>query len=208
MVATAGGVSPLVALLKDGLNDGRVEAQEYALWSLSLATDANSRMTIAKDGGIGPLVQSMKTGELSNKAQEDASCVLASLAKDVDNRDEITDPQNSGIPPLVALLSGDSNTGAKKNAATALGGLRSTGPPSNVQSQRQAQSPPSSNGSRSNGQCLACQSWRRALSLMLHQRTQNCPAGRQCRSSASVMAMLENGRGNDAQKSASGHSRR
>ena len=37
--AMAGGVAPLVSLLK-GLSDGRLEAQEYALWSLSLVTDS------------------------------------------------------------------------------------------------------------------------------------------------------------------------
>jgi hypothetical protein len=40
-VGTGGG-GPLVNLLKDGLKDGRVEAQEYALWSLSSITSSRS----------------------------------------------------------------------------------------------------------------------------------------------------------------------
>lgn len=123
MVAMAGGVAPLVALLKDGLADGRVEAQEYALWSLSLATDAASRATIKDKGGIELLVMCLNTGELSQKAQEDASSVMAGLARDSDNREDMTHPEHDSIPPLVALLSNENTMGAKKNAATALARL-------------------------------------------------------------------------------------
>ena len=123
IVATSGGVAPLVALLKDGLLDGRLEAQEYALWSLSLANDPVSRATMAREGCIELLVQSLNTGELSKKAEEDASNVLAGLARDSDNCSNMTDANHDGIPPLVALLTGDSSIGAKKNAATALARL-------------------------------------------------------------------------------------
>ena len=46
--AMAGGVAPLVSLLKDGLADERVEAQEYSLWSLSMITEATRRATMVE----------------------------------------------------------------------------------------------------------------------------------------------------------------
>ena len=124
-VAMAGGVAPLVALLKDGLNDGRVEAQEYALWSLSLTTDAASRATIVESGCIDPLIASLKAGKLSPVAQEHAAAVLSGLASDSANRDAIVGTGESGtggIYPLVKLLSTGS-TIAQKHAAGGLGRL-------------------------------------------------------------------------------------
>jgi hypothetical protein len=49
----------LINLLKDGLKDGNVEAQEYALWSLSSITDAVSREAMVATGGIPALIASL-----------------------------------------------------------------------------------------------------------------------------------------------------
>ena len=49
-------------LLKDGLRDGRVEAQEYALWSLSSITDAASKEAVVQAGGIPPLIELATSG--------------------------------------------------------------------------------------------------------------------------------------------------
>ena len=118
--AMAGGISPLVALLKDGLADGRLEAQEYALWSLSLVTDTNSRTTIVQEGCIKLLVTCLRAGQISMSAQEHAACVLATVARDSEVHSEIV--AEGGIEPLVSLLN-LASTGAKKHAANALARL-------------------------------------------------------------------------------------
>ena len=127
------------------------------------------------------------------------------LAKDVDNRDEITDPQNSGIPPLVALLSGDSNTGAKKNAATALGRLALDWPTIQCAIAKA-------------GAITALVKWltiqwavpgmsELAARSLADVASENAETAQQVVNAGAVpalVAMLENGRGNDAQKSSSG----
>ena len=48
-LAMAGGVEPVIELLKAGVAGGRLEAQEYAMWSLSLAVaDETSRLLIQR----------------------------------------------------------------------------------------------------------------------------------------------------------------
>ncbi|KOO32623.1 hypothetical protein Ctob_013926 [Chrysochromulina tobinii] len=120
--AMAGGVAPLVELLKDGLNDHRVEAQEYSLWSLSLTTDASRRQAMVEAGVITPLVQSLSSGQLSEVAQQHAAMVLSCLAIDRCNHDEIL--ACGAIAPLVGLIKDAKQTlGAKKNAAIGLARL-------------------------------------------------------------------------------------
>jgi hypothetical protein len=151
--AMAGGVAPLVALLKDGLRDERVEAQEYALslvvlpshrasshlasltssrdtwhryalWSLSLVTDAIARATMVAEGCIGLLVACLAKGLLSAAAQEHAAGVLASISRDTSVHDDIV--AAGAVVPLTGLLSGASITGAKKHAANCLSRLALT----------------------------------------------------------------------------------
>ena len=122
--AMAGGVSPLVSLLKDGLKDERLEAQEYALWSLSLVTDSHSRHTMVSEGTVQCLVRCLVIGKISNLAEEHAATVLACLARDTAVHEEIV--ESGGIAPLVALLSGTSSTGAKRMAANGLARLALT----------------------------------------------------------------------------------
>ena len=110
----------LVNLLKDGLKDGRVEAQEYAVWSLSQSSDLASREAIVANGGIQPLIASLQGGKLSAVAQDHASMVLSGLAPLGNNAITIRD--EDGIEPLVLLLS-QGNTDAKVNSAAALAQL-------------------------------------------------------------------------------------
>ena len=110
----------LVNLLKDGLKDSRVEAQEYALWSLSGITDAASREVIAASGGIQPLITALQGRKLSDTAQEHAVSVLSRLAPIGHNAKAIEEAM--GIDPLVQLLS-EGNVNAKEHAALALAQL-------------------------------------------------------------------------------------
>ena len=118
--SSTGGSAQLVKLLRDGLRDGRVEAQEYALWSLSSISDPTSREGIVHEGGIKPLIQALRSGKLSATAQEHAAAVLGGLAPLGENAWAIK--QAGGIDPLVLLLS-NGNADAKEHAAAALAQL-------------------------------------------------------------------------------------
>ena len=116
------GSVPLVNLLKDGLKDGRVEAQEYALRSLLSVTDAASKEAIVEVGCIQPLITALG-GALTRQselAQEHAATVLSELAPIGSNAAMIK--ESDGIEPLVALLS-IGNPEAKERAALTLGHL-------------------------------------------------------------------------------------
>ena len=97
---TASGVGPLVDLLKD--RRGFVEAQEYALRSLSLITDTHGRAQMAHEGIIEPLIHTLKNSALSVTALEHAAALLATLTLDAPNHQEII--EREGIPPLVSML--------------------------------------------------------------------------------------------------------
>lgn len=76
----------------------------YALWSLSLVTDAISRRTIVKEGCIQLLIDCLRRGQLSLAAQEHAAAVLTLLARELTNCTEIV--TSGGIAPLVRLYVG------------------------------------------------------------------------------------------------------
>ena len=76
---TEGDGAPLVKLLKDGLKDGRVEAQEYALWSLSSITDSASKDAVVQAGGIPPLIKALQSGRLSATAEDPPPWEVRSL---------------------------------------------------------------------------------------------------------------------------------
>ena len=118
-VGTGGG-APLVNLLKDGLKDGRVEAQEYALWSLSSITDTPSKEAVVQAGAIRPLIAALVGGKISPTAQEHAAAVLSGLAPIGDNAKSIAAAK--GIEPLVMLLI-EGTSAAKEHAAAALAQL-------------------------------------------------------------------------------------
>ena len=119
---SASGSVPLVNLLKDGLKDGRVEAQEYALRSLLSVTDAASKEAIVDAGCIPPLITALggALARHSELAQEHAATVLSELAPIGSNAAMIK--EHEGIEPLVALLS-IGNADAKERAASSLGHL-------------------------------------------------------------------------------------
>ena len=77
---TTGGGAPLVNLLKDGLKDGRVEAQEYALRSLLSISEKAAKDAIVEAGVIKPLIAALTGGKLSAVAQEHAVTVKSSHA--------------------------------------------------------------------------------------------------------------------------------
>ena len=115
----------LINLLKDGLKDGNVEAQEYALWSLSSITDAVSREAMVATGGIPALIASLvgMAGDvalLSDVAQEHAARVLSGLTPIGDNARAVKEV--GGIGPLVLLLT-VGNADAKEHAAHSLAQL-------------------------------------------------------------------------------------
>ena len=114
---TAKWRSPLVNLLKDGLKDGQVEAQEYALRSLLNVIDRAAKEAIVEAGVIKPLIASLVGGKLSAIAQEHATTVLSGLAPIGRNAYAIKEAK--GIDPLVLLLS-TGNADAKANAAGTL----------------------------------------------------------------------------------------
>ena len=111
---------PLVNLLKDGLKDGRVEAQEYALRSLLAISDTAAKEAIVEAGCIKPLISALSGGKLSAVAEEHAAAVLSGLAPIGNNANAIKD--NKGIDPLVVLLS-TGTAEAKAVAAAALAQL-------------------------------------------------------------------------------------
>ena len=120
VLRTGGGGCLLVNLLKDGLKDGRVEAQEYALRSLLSMSDAASKEAIVEAGCILPLIAALTSGRLSATAQEHAATVLSGLAPLDNNAQSIKEAK--GIDPLVTLLS-TGNADAKEHAAAALAQL-------------------------------------------------------------------------------------
>ena len=111
---------PLVNLLKDGLKDGRVEAQEYALRSLLSINDASAKEAIVEAGCIQPLIACLAGGQLSDTAQEHAAAVISGLAPIGQNATAIE--LAHGIDPLVLLLS-TGTAEAKGHAASTLAQL-------------------------------------------------------------------------------------
>jgi vacuolar protein 8 len=121
--ATQGGVAPLVDLLKAGLNDDRVEAQEYALSSLTVINDRNQRRGLVMEGCIPAVIQSLSLGKISPQSQEHAICVLAFIAEDNENHNEII--KAKGIRLLIEALSAEKTLSltAMRAAATGLAHL-------------------------------------------------------------------------------------
>jgi len=118
--AMAGGVGPLVELLKDGLRNERVEAQEYALWSLSMQADVKRSAAMVSEGIIPPLIKALSSGMIGIDALEHAAIVVSCLALDRSSHEQIM--ETGGITPLVQLLDAET-VGARKNAAIGLARL-------------------------------------------------------------------------------------
>ena len=197
------GLGPLVTLLKDGLRDGRVEAQEYALWSLSLATDQACRERIVELGCLGPAISSLHSGLLSRASEEHAATVISGAARETENAREII--KHGAIPPLVKLLGEESSTGAKKNAALALARLSKSGPETQLAIAKSgavtALTQWLTNDSLGPGMCeLAA----RSLADIADNVPQTTEAVSKADAIGPLIAMLGQSRGNDSQKSAAG----
>ena len=112
--AMAGGVEKLVELLRDGLKNDRVEAQEYALWSLSLCIDESNRGLVVDCGAIEPLVEALTS--VSITMTEQAASALSKLA----SKDTVQIIAAAGaISPLIALLDKTDSDAVRQHAAGA-----------------------------------------------------------------------------------------
>ena len=120
LIADAGGILPLVALLSSGTMQAR-ENSAGALWHLAL--EESNQNAIAKCNGISPLVTILDDGtERAHKHAEDA---LARLAiANADNQSQIA-------KHCVALL-GNLNTGAQRRSSRVLRDLAAANPGSPV----------------------------------------------------------------------------
>ena len=110
--AGAGGIPPLVDLLRDGSAEAKLSAAS-TLSILAYSNIANQNL-IAKAGGVPPLVELLRDG--SAHAKRSAASALHYLASR-DSRDLIA--KAGGIPPLVDLLY-DESADAELSAASAL----------------------------------------------------------------------------------------
>lgn len=103
-IAQAGSPPKLVHLLVDGLP----AAKDYALWSLSLAINADNQAEVLATGGVDPLIGQLSEARMINREQ--AASALAKLALDnEDTRQAIT--ASGGVKPLLTLLDASEASG-------------------------------------------------------------------------------------------------
>ncbi len=119
-IAHAGAAADLITLLKRGA----AEAQEYALWSLSLSIDAANQSVVLAEGGVQPLIAVLRGA--SGVAREQAAAALHRLASGcTPAQKEIATA--GGIAPLIFIVdasaSADESEGAREYAAAALADL-------------------------------------------------------------------------------------
>ena len=112
-IAGAGGIPPLVELLRAG----KVGAHKNAAHALAmLAGDEANKMQIARAGGIPPLVALLSTGD--DSAQQYAAKALEWLARDC-TENQIALANERASAPLVGLL-GSESFETQTSAVTAL----------------------------------------------------------------------------------------
>ena len=102
-IRAAGGIPPLVALLRTGAES--MAAQKAAGALANLASNTTNKDAIRTAGGIPPLVDLLTAGARAEgpfEAGQHAAAVLANLASNPINKDAIR--QAGGIAALVALL--------------------------------------------------------------------------------------------------------
>ncbi|KAK7249239.1 hypothetical protein SO694_00046264 [Aureococcus anophagefferens] len=99
LIRYAGGVPPLVELVRDG----SAEAKFEAAWALSILArnNAANKVAIAAAGGIAPLVELLRDG--SAEAKRQAARALGNLAAD-NAANRVLIAEAGGIPPLVQLV--------------------------------------------------------------------------------------------------------
>jgi hypothetical protein len=99
LIASWGGVPPLVTLVRDG-NDAQKEKAAGALWSVS-ANNADNKLLIASCGGVPPLVTLVRDGTDAQK--EKAAGALWNLAYQCTAAAACI-AEMGGIEPLVRLV--------------------------------------------------------------------------------------------------------
>ena len=118
LIAEAGGIPPLVDLLRDGSPEAKLRAAA-ALANLTLTwTETTNRRLVGAAGATSPLIDLLRDG--SAEAKRWAVTALRNLACENDNRILITEA--GGIAPLVGLLR-DGSAEAKEEAFSALSSL-------------------------------------------------------------------------------------
>ena len=110
----AGGIAPLVAVLRDGTDDSKTNAA-CALFNLA-TTDNATKGRIVEAGGIAPLIALLRDGTDDSKIY--AAHALFNLAA-TDNATRGRIVEEGGIAPLVALLR-DGTDGGRTVVAGAL----------------------------------------------------------------------------------------
>ena len=123
-IAEAGGIPPLVDLLRDG-SMGAKEQAAAALGMLALTTPDNNRVAIVEAGVILLLVELLRDG--SADAKRWAAWTLGNTASNSLDTNPNTDTriliaEAGGVPPLVQLLR-DGSVHAKAQATRVLGHL-------------------------------------------------------------------------------------
>jgi HEAT repeat protein len=119
-IARAGDPAALVELLIKGIPD----AQDYALWSLSLSISPACQAVVAQSGGVAKLID--KLADLRVEIQQQAADALSKLAlNNEETRAAIT--KQGGVLPLINLIRPDRRPPSPEvvleNAAKALADL-------------------------------------------------------------------------------------
>lgn len=135
-ILEAGGIAPLVALVRNGTTDPQKEAAAHALSNLASGSPEN-QLAIALAGGIVPLVTLVRAG--TTEIQKEAGALaIATIA--LGNRDtQLAIVQAGGIEPLSALVTAGTTTLQRESASLALACIRTLDDP--------AGTPPASAGS-------------------------------------------------------------
>ncbi|KAH8073040.1 hypothetical protein JL721_3015 [Aureococcus anophagefferens] len=97
-IAKAGGIPPLVELLRDGSAEAKLLAVA-ALCNLAYGNAAN-KVLIAEAGAVPPLVELLRSG--SAEAKDHAVCALSNLARDNDANTVLI--AAAGAIPLLVLI--------------------------------------------------------------------------------------------------------
>ena len=103
-IATAGPISDLICLLKDGTD----EAKRYALWSLSLSINEQNHKTILEEEAVKPLVAFLVAPAPIVRQQAAAAVAkIAAAAVSMKNNKAVLEIAKKGaIRPLIHIVSG------------------------------------------------------------------------------------------------------
>ena len=103
-IATAGPISDLIGLLKDGTD----EAKRYALWSLSLSINEQNHKTILEEEAVKPLVAFLVAPAPIVRQQAAAAVAkIAAAAVSMKNNKAVLEIAKKGaIRPLIHIVSG------------------------------------------------------------------------------------------------------